>query len=104
MCSRTDDSALLRGPLANAHDRNRAGLGPEADVDDLAGRRRLACRIRSPCRLADEGVGRPDGIYHRVVPCAHDALVTDQMAAQTSRQAIRDVVHAERSAVPTNKS
>jgi len=49
-------------------------------------------------------VGRPDGIYHRVVPCAHDALVTDQMAAQTSRQAIRDVVHAERSAVPLNKS
>ena len=34
---------------------------------------------------------------HRVVPYTHDALVTDQTAAQTSSQAIRDVVHAVRS-------
>ena len=34
---------------------------------------------------------------HRVVPHAHDALVTDQTVAQTSSQAIRDVVHAVRS-------
>jgi pimeloyl-ACP methyl ester carboxylesterase len=34
---------------------------------------------------------------HRVVPYAHDALVTDQAAAQTSSQAIRDVVHTVRS-------
>ena len=33
---------------------------------------------------------------HRVVPYTHDALVTDQTAAQTSSQAIRDVVHAVR--------
>jgi pimeloyl-ACP methyl ester carboxylesterase len=33
---------------------------------------------------------------HRVVPYTHDALITDQMAAQTSIQAIRDVVHAVR--------
>ena len=33
---------------------------------------------------------------HRVVPYTHDALVTDQTAAQTSIQAIRDVVHAVR--------
>ena len=33
---------------------------------------------------------------HRVVPYTHDALVTDQTAAQTSIRAIRDVVHAVR--------
>jgi pimeloyl-ACP methyl ester carboxylesterase len=33
---------------------------------------------------------------HRVVPFAHDALVTDRAAAQASIQAIRDVVHAVR--------
>jgi pimeloyl-ACP methyl ester carboxylesterase len=33
---------------------------------------------------------------HRVVPYSHDALVTDQIAAQTSIQAIRDVVRAVR--------
>jgi len=33
---------------------------------------------------------------HRVVPYTHGALVTDQTAAQTSIQAIRDVVHAVR--------
>jgi pimeloyl-ACP methyl ester carboxylesterase len=41
---------------------------------------------------------------HRVVPYTHDALVTDQTAAQTSSQAIRDVVHAIRFAAPLNKS
>jgi pimeloyl-ACP methyl ester carboxylesterase len=34
---------------------------------------------------------------HRVVPYTHDALVTNQTAAQTSIHAIRDVVHAVRS-------
>jgi pimeloyl-ACP methyl ester carboxylesterase len=33
---------------------------------------------------------------HRVVPCTHDGLVTDQTAAQSSISAIRDVVHAVR--------
>jgi hypothetical protein len=41
---------------------------------------------------------------HRVVPFTHDALVTDQTAAQTSSQAIRDVVHAVRSRSPLDKS
>jgi pimeloyl-ACP methyl ester carboxylesterase len=36
---------------------------------------------------------------HRIVRCTHDALVTDQSAAQTSIHAIRDVVHAVRSNV-----
>ena len=33
---------------------------------------------------------------HRVVPYTHDALITDETAARTSSQAIRDVVHAVR--------
>ncbi len=33
---------------------------------------------------------------HRVVPYTHDGLITDQTAAETSSQAIRDVVHAVR--------
>ena len=37
---------------------------------------------------------------HRVVPYTHNALVTDRTAAQTSIQAIRDVVHAVRFHVP----
>ena len=41
---------------------------------------------------------------HRVVPYTHDALVNDQTAAQTSSQAIRDVVHAVRSSAPLEKS
>ena len=40
---------------------------------------------------------------HRVVPYTHDALITDQTAAQTSTHAIRDVVHAVRSNVPLDK-
>lgn len=40
---------------------------------------------------------------HRVVPYTHDALVTDQTAAQTSIQAIRDVVRAVRFRVPLDK-
>ena len=41
---------------------------------------------------------------HRVVPYTHDALVIDQTAAQTSSQAIRDVVDAVRSGAPLEKS
>jgi len=41
---------------------------------------------------------------HRVVPYTHDALITDQTAAQTSSQAIRDVVHAVRFATALKKS
>jgi pimeloyl-ACP methyl ester carboxylesterase len=37
---------------------------------------------------------------HRVVPYAHDALVTDPTAAQVSIDAIRDVVNAVRSHAP----
>jgi pimeloyl-ACP methyl ester carboxylesterase len=41
---------------------------------------------------------------HRRVPYTHDALVTDRTAAEASTQAIRDVVHAARSATPLKKS
>lgn len=41
---------------------------------------------------------------HRVAPYTHDALITDQTAAQTSIDAVRDVVHAVRFAVPLKKS
>jgi pimeloyl-ACP methyl ester carboxylesterase len=41
---------------------------------------------------------------HRVVPHTHDALVNDKTAAETSSQAIRDVVRAVRSDAPLEKS
>jgi hypothetical protein len=41
---------------------------------------------------------------HRVVPYTHDALITDQTAAQTSSQAILGVVHAVRFGNILNKS
>ena len=41
---------------------------------------------------------------HRVVPYTHDALITDRTAAQTSSQAIRDVVHAVRFTARLDKS
>jgi pimeloyl-ACP methyl ester carboxylesterase len=40
---------------------------------------------------------------HRVVPYTHDALITDQFAAPTSVNAIRDVVNAVRFAIPLKK-
>jgi hypothetical protein len=39
-----------------------------------------------------------------VVPYTHDALINDKTASETSRQAIRDVVHAVRSGAPFEKS
>jgi hypothetical protein len=41
---------------------------------------------------------------HRVVPHRHDALVNDTTAAETSSQAIRDVVQAVRSDAPLEQS
>jgi len=46
--------------------------------------------------LQDEMATLSTNSSHRVVPYTHDALITDQTAAQTSSQAIRDVVHAVR--------
>lgn len=41
---------------------------------------------------------------HRIVPHTHDALITDQMAARTSIQAIHDVVQAVRSNATLDQS
>jgi pimeloyl-ACP methyl ester carboxylesterase len=41
---------------------------------------------------------------HRVVPYTHDSLITDQAGAQTSAQAIRDVVNAVRFTTRLSKS
>jgi hypothetical protein len=41
---------------------------------------------------------------HRLVPYTHDALVTHRTAAEASTQAIRDVLHAVRSATLLKKS
>jgi pimeloyl-ACP methyl ester carboxylesterase len=46
--------------------------------------------------LQDEMARLSTNSSHRVVPYAHDALITDEAAAQTSSQAIRDVVNAVR--------
>jgi hypothetical protein len=54
--------------------------------------------------LQDEMATLSTNSSHRVVPYSHDALITDQAAAQTSSQAIHDVVRAVRSAAPLNKS
>jgi hypothetical protein len=54
--------------------------------------------------LQDRLAGLSTNSSHRVVPSTHIALVTDQTPAQTSIQAIRDVVHAVRSNAPLDKS
>jgi len=46
--------------------------------------------------LQDEMATLSTNSNHRLVPYSHDALITDQTAAQTSSQAIRDVVRAVR--------
>ena len=50
--------------------------------------------------LQDEMATLSTNSSHRLVPYTHDALVTDQDASHTSIEAIRDVVHAVRFAVP----
>jgi pimeloyl-ACP methyl ester carboxylesterase len=46
--------------------------------------------------LQDEMARLSTNSSHRVVPYAHDALITDEAAAHTSSQAIREVVNAVR--------
>jgi pimeloyl-ACP methyl ester carboxylesterase len=53
--------------------------------------------------LQDELATLSTNSSHRVVPYTHDALVTDQSAAPTSVDAIRDVVNAVRFAIPLKK-
>jgi pimeloyl-ACP methyl ester carboxylesterase len=54
--------------------------------------------------LQDEMATLSTNSSHRVVPYTHDALITDPVAAQTSIQAILDVVHAVRFAALLKKS
>ncbi len=53
--------------------------------------------------LQDEMATLSTNSSHRVVPFTHDALITNQTAARTSSEAIRDVVRAVRSAAPLRK-
>jgi hypothetical protein len=46
--------------------------------------------------LQDEMATLSTNSSHRVVPYTHDSLITDQTAAETSSQAIRDVLNAVR--------
>lgn len=46
--------------------------------------------------LQDELATLSTRSQHRVVPCTHDALVSDRVAAEASTQAVRDVVGAVR--------
>jgi len=54
--------------------------------------------------LQDEMATLSTNSSHRVVPYTHDALITDQTAAQTSSQAILGVVRAVRFGSITKKS
>ena len=54
--------------------------------------------------LQDEMATLSTNSSHRIVPCTHDALITDQDVAHTSSWAVRDVVYAVRFATPVPKS
>ena len=87
-----DEFAELPTSLAQA--RSFHNLGDTATRDALAGWLPLQNRM---ARLSTNST-------HRLVPYSHDALVTDRTAAKASTQAIRDVVHAVRSATPLKQS
>ena len=93
-----DEFAELPTSLAQARSFQSLGDRPlvvvTAAVDALAGW----------LPLQDEMATLSTNSSHRVVPYTHDALVTDQTAAETSSRAIRDVVHAVRFAVSLKKS
>jgi hypothetical protein len=54
--------------------------------------------------LQDEMATLSTNSSHRVVPYTHDSLITDQTAAETSSQAIRDVIDAVRKSSCLKKS
>jgi pimeloyl-ACP methyl ester carboxylesterase len=93
-----DEFAELPTSLAQARSFQSLGERPlvvvTAAVDALAGW----------LPLQDQMATLSTNSSHRVAPCTHDALITDQTAAQTSIDAIRDVVRALRFAVPLKKS
>lgn len=93
-----DEFAELPTSLAQA--RSFQNLGDRPLLDVTATRDALAGWLP----LQDRLVKLSTNSSHRLVPYTHEALVTDRTAAEASTQAIRDVVHAARSATPLNKS
>jgi hypothetical protein len=93
-----DECAELPTSLAQA--RSFQGVGDRPLVVVTAARDAQAGWLPLQEEMATLSTNRS----HRVVPYTHDALITDQTAAQTSSQAIRDVVHAVRSSAPREKS
>ncbi len=92
-----DEFAELPTSLAQA--RSFQNLGDRPLVVVTAARDAMAGWLPLQDRMATLSTNSS----HRVVPYTHDALVTDQTAAQTSIGAIRDVVHAVRFNVPLEK-
>ena len=93
-----DEFAELPTSLAQA--RSCRNLGDRPLVVVTAERDALAGWLPLQNRMATLSTNS----RHRVVPYTHDALVTDQAAAQASTDAIRDVVHAVRSGAPLEQS
>jgi pimeloyl-ACP methyl ester carboxylesterase len=93
-----DEVAALPTSLAQA--RSFQNLGNRPLIVVTAARGALAGWLPLQDRMAT--LSRNSS--HRVVPYTHDAIITDQAAAQTSSQAIRDVVHAVRSGASLKNS
>jgi pimeloyl-ACP methyl ester carboxylesterase len=98
VASLRDEFAALPQTLAQARAAHDFGNRPLVVV--TAGRDPLAGWLTLQDRMARLSTNSS----HRIVPYTHDALVTDRTAAQTSIEAIRDVVHAVRLATPLKKS
>jgi pimeloyl-ACP methyl ester carboxylesterase len=86
-------------PMALAQARSFRSLGDRPLVVVTATRDALAGWLPLQDRLATLSTNSS----HRLAPYTHDALITDQTAAQTSIGAVRDVVHAVRFSVPLEK-
>jgi hypothetical protein len=64
-----------------------------------------SCQCGEVCHCGQDRLARlSTNSSHRVVPSTHIALVTDQTAARTSIQAIRDVLQAVRSDATLDKT
>jgi pimeloyl-ACP methyl ester carboxylesterase len=86
-------------PTALAQARSFQSLGDRPLIVVTAARDAIAGWLPLQDRMATLSTNSS----HRVVAYGHDALVTDRTAAQTSVEAIRDVVHAVRSKTPLDK-
>jgi pimeloyl-ACP methyl ester carboxylesterase len=93
-----DEFAELPTSLAQA--RSSQDLGDRPLVVVTAARDALAGWLP----LQDKMATLSTNSSHRIVPYTHDSLITDQTAAQTSINAIRDVIHSVRFATALKKS